>query len=223
MEVAEIIYQNLNLLLKELEITLDKVEEYQIEPEVFHQAVEDVKQRLLVKLRSGVCSQLLIEQLARHKCNLGENFNGKIEFYHLSTLLEYIELIENNERIGKPFTRLPLKGFYHVHHSPIAGKGYPYIRNIIEYWYHNGKIKPQKQAIFDSLVKKFGPKQTSTIFNSMKNQVLFGSKMNGEWMIYKELSGKKYYLCLATHYEGDENIYDNKIVPCLKEFPELQA
>ena len=52
---------------------------------------------------------------------------------------------------------------------------------------------------------------------------VYSKELTGEWIVYA-LHGKiKYYLCLALHDEGDENIFENKIKVCYKQFPELAS
>ena len=63
------------------------------------------------------------------------------------------------------------------------------------------------------------------ILNAMHNKAISeraaNRELKGEWLIYKWVENKNYYLCLATHKERDQNIFENKLKPCLMEFPEL--
>lgn len=63
----------------------------------------------------------------------------------------------------------------------------------------------------------------------MHKKAVYNRKLKGEWLIYKIVNNKKYYLCLASHREGvnriesDKNIFKNKISKCLLEFPKLKS
>ena len=39
------------------------------------------------------------------------------------------------------------------------------------------------------------------------NERAKGGKLTGEWIVFQEYEGENYYLTLAAHDEGDENIY----------------
>ncbi len=46
--------------------------------------------------------------------------------------------------------------------------------------------------------------------------------MTGEWIIYAEHEGQKFYLCLAKHNDRDEEIREKIERICMREFPFLK-
>jgi hypothetical protein len=47
--------------------------------------------------------------------------------------------------------------------------------------------------------------------------------LTGQWIVYAQHEGRKYYLCLALHDEGDAAIFDRIKNGCIGEFPFLQS
>jgi hypothetical protein len=47
-------------------------------------------------------------------------------------------------------------------------------------------------------------------------------ELTGHWIVFAEHDGKNYYLCLATHDEGDDVIAERIKTGCCSEFPFLQ-
>jgi hypothetical protein len=195
--------------------------------------LNDLTNRLKVKLiADGKVSNVLMKQLLIHHRQVGEKYviqndNKEFitvkEFFQSREILDLIELIEQNkctaERI--PFKKYPLKGLGHVHHGAYASKGYSAVKNCLDYWYYKGIFKEGKnaelQALLDESEHDLGARMyQKAIFSKINNG------LTGEWLIYKKYQGKNYYLCLAKHDEGDENIYKNKVLPCLNDFPELK-
>jgi hypothetical protein len=228
-EIAEIIYNHLSSQENSREITIEKTEEVFIENDKLNDCKKDTIERLKIKLRNGQCSQLLLEQLSLHRCNYGENFGNKIEFYDTSQILNLIELIELNKASGTKFTGDILKEYLHIHHSPYSSIGYSIVRNVKEYWYNrNQKIRKEKIEDFKQIIIEYANETIFTIAIKMHQIAISNKKLKGEWLIYKKHNEKNYYLCLASHREGinrtesDKNIFDHKISKCLIEFPELK-
>ena len=192
----------------------------------------DLMNRLKVKLiADGKVSDVLIKQLLIHHRQVGEKYVIKNdnkefitvkEFFQSREILDLIESLENEVCTIKqrPFNGEFLKGLMHVHHGTYATMGYSAVKNCIVYWYNNEKMRPkiipEFQALLDESEHDLGARMyQKAIFSRIKNG------LTGEWLIYKKYQGKNYYMCLAKHDEGDENIYKNRIRPCLIEFPEL--
>ena len=229
-DAADIIYNFYQNELDKRKITSEKVEGYEVNIEKYNDCLSDINVRLKIKLNNGgICSELLKNQLARHKCGLGEEFYDKdinenrIEYYNSSSILDIIELIESKKIKGKVFEHSPLIGFYTIHHNPFSTIGYSLIKNIANYWYDNefGIIKIKRQNAFSQIVNKseFNIKE---ILSQMHSRAIYSKKLTGEWLIYKISNNRNYFLCLASHNEGDANIFENKIRLCLEEFLELQ-
>ena len=43
--------------------------------------------------------------------------------------------------------------------------------------------------------------------DALKSRMLSQGRLTGEWIVFKEYGAKNYYLTLAAHDEGDDNIY----------------
>lgn len=222
MEISTVLYENFTELANRLLISKDKTVKFQNENSEFLMRKRDIKEILEFKLSTGVYSNYILEQLTIHRCQLGESMADNIEFYNASSLLELIESIENGKIEGKPFKHEPLKGLFKVHHSSLSGLGYSLVRNIIEYWFdESGSIKRKRQKDFESIIERYGSERVGVIAIEMHSQTLKFKKLKGEWLIYKIFKGKKYYLCFAAHEEGDNKIFEDKILECYAEFPEL--
>ena len=219
--IIETIYNHLCNEEEKRNISVDKTKITSVDFEKLNNCITDTKERLKIKLKTGQCSKFLIEQLSIHRANYGEIFGNKVEYYNTSTILDLIENIENNNVNGREFGRNILKGYLHIHHSPFASIGYSIVRNVKEYWFSNGKLKPNRIRDFEIIVKKYGIDKIDAIGRMMHQKAIGEKNLNGEWLIYKNLNGKNYYLCLATHKEGDKSIFTNKILKGLEEFPEL--
>lgn len=195
--------------------------------------LNDLTNRLKVKLiADGKVSNVLMKQLLIHHRQVGEKYviqndNKEFitvkEFFQSREILDLIELLENESCTikQKPFKGKYLNEFMHVHHGAYASKGYSAVKNCLDYWYYKGIFKEGKNAELQSLLDEseydLGARMyQKAIFSKIKNG------LTGEWLIYKKYQGKNYYLCLAKHDEGDKNIYKNKVLPCLDDFPELK-
>ena len=223
MEIQEVIYKHLVEQENRRLIYSDNCEETKVERVNLDKAILDTKNRLLVKLSQGKCSQLLIEQIARHRLNIGEKFNEKIEFYNASEILDMIELLEYDKINHTDFTGEILIGFSKTHHGTYSGNGSSIVRNIKEYWFKKGKIRNDLQNEFQQISSDYKSHGISAVLNMMHSTAMGNKEVKGEWIVFKKHEGKKYYLCLACHYEGDKKIFENKIMKCLSEFPELKG
>ena len=71
MEIHKVIFQHLTEQENKRLINSGKCKEIEIERTNLDRAILDTKNRLSVKLSNGKCSQLLLEQIARHRLNIG--------------------------------------------------------------------------------------------------------------------------------------------------------
>ncbi|WPR71430.1 hypothetical protein SLW70_16065 [Flavobacterium sp. NG2] len=176
-----------------------------------------------VRLIEGKCSRLLLEQIARHRLNIGEKFNERIEFYNASEIIDILDLLENDKVNYTDFTGEVLIGFSKTHHGTYSGNGYSIVRNIKEYWFKKGNIRRELQNEFQQISNDYGHQGISVILNVMHSSAMSKKELRGEWIVFKKHKGKKYYLCLASHYEDDKKIFEEKLMKCLTEFPELNS
>lgn len=227
-EILKIIYKHLCNEENDRLITIEKTKPISISSTEYEEYRKDVIERLKIKLKTGVCSEFLINQLSIHKANLGEKYGDKIEFYNVSEILNIIEKTENDKLVGLPYNKVPLKGCLHIHHNAYSGFGASLVRNVKEYWFKNGVIRPHRVEEFEEILNQHSNGKISTVAIMMHQKAVFNRDLRGEWIIYRIVDNKKYYLCLASHREGinriesDENIFLNKISKCLLEFSELK-
>jgi hypothetical protein len=228
-QILEIIYEHLCEQENDRLITIEKTEPISISLIEYEEFRKDVKERLKIKLKTGVCSEFLINQLALHKANLGEKNGEKIEFYNVSEILNIIEKMEDDKMVGSQFKGQLFKDYFHIHHNTYSGFGASLVRNVKEYWFsRNGVIHPHRVEEFEKILNQHSNGKLSTVAIVMHQKAIFNRNLRGEWLIYRIVDNKKYYLCLASHREGvdrvesDENIFLNKISKCLLEFPELK-
>ncbi|MBT6686638.1 MAG: hypothetical protein HN704_01395 [Bacteroidetes bacterium] len=222
-------YQN---ELEKRKITFDNVSTFDIKNSQFNICKKDIIERLKIKLRNkGKYSKLLLNQLTIHKCNFGEKFNvsdaedeAYIEFYNSSEILDIIELIEKeNTNLSNQFKHKPLQGLYKFHHNAYSGIGYSLLMNIRNYWFNKqGQIHKKRKADYKNIIDKHKLSK-HIIMSNLHSQAIYGNerKLTGEWLIYTRVQEVNYFLCLASHTEGDNSIYENKIKECYNEFPEL--
>jgi hypothetical protein len=200
-------------------ISESDVEEIAFDGKRYQAAIEDVRGRLNVKLINGFCSSLLVEQIARHYCNIGERFGNKIEFYHGSTILDTIEQMEVGRWKGTPFSKSRfLDGLHKQHHSALSQIS-SIARNISE-----GLSEKAVES-----AKQRGGSSQSGLLNTIHSNIIAKrnrtGKLKGEWIVLAKVGRLNYYLCLATHEEGDgeaEIIY-NKLMPAVEEFHVLHS
>ncbi len=199
-------------------------------------SINDVSEILKIKLKNGLCSNLLIGQIAVHRKGFYEKFGSKLQNYHGSAILETIEALENGYKANiRSFKHKPLEGLYHVHHNSNTFLS----KNILNYWqslikgkdeieYQNERLK----EIFLTLEKKHSTeiaeeKSKFVLLNEILTKASFRdfSDRTGEWIIFATIERRNYYLCLATHGEakelGDDIIY-NRISNCFEEFPNVK-
>lgn len=232
-EILKTAYDCYNKQLMQLQITSLKTSEYEADTNVFIRTLKDVRQRLNFKLKSkGICSDLLVNQIARHTCSLGEMFENKnddenfkyIEYYNSSEILDIIELVELGIKKGESFKHKPLKNMYKVHHNSRGGIGHSLTKNIKNYWFGDGdKLLPIRVGDFDKIYTEKGLNNLLQIMYKMHYKAVMSKKLTGQWIIYSIHKDIKHYLCLAIHDEGDNNIFENKIKRCYLEFPELES
>lgn len=198
-------------------ISQDHVDEFPVAEQKYHAMLEDVCSRLKVKLSTGFCSSILWGQIARHYCGIGERFGDKIEFYHGSTILDTIELIETGKLQGEQFAKSRLIGrVYKTHHSALS-QAHSITKNIFN-GLSDKVIQSAKQRAGGNL-----PALLNTIHSDIIGKKKRTGRLTGEWIVFARVGSVNYYLCLATHEEGHGEAVEiyNRLKPSFEEFPEL--
>jgi len=142
-------------------------------------------------------------------------------------VVEEIEVLEGKRQsIGtKPATQFkkdPLKGLWHKHF--FSAHFVP--RNLRNQLGKNGI----KDLVEDVLDPTKSPVVTVDMINELSKRLVTGSlekretqdKLTGEWIVFAKHDGKNYYLCISTHKEGDQVIYDQISSMCFEQFPFLK-
>ena len=72
------------------------------------------------------------------------------------------------------------------------------------------------------MINEMSHRTTVELFEKRANE----SRSTGEWLVYAEHGGKKYYLCMATHTSPDttpdQSIYEKLKLVCRMQFPFLE-
>jgi len=216
--------------------TENDVTEIEVSAVPFENSIIDIKARLKTKLVTGRCSTVLIEQLARHSMGIYEKFLDEIHCYHMQTILDTIECVENGKSANiRLFNGQLLKGLKHVHHNASTFL----VNNLLNHWrskctgkneleYQNELLNntynklllqlPEEEAKRKALAVLLNQLQTETAFRSNRQST-------GEWIVFAEIDSIRYYLCLATHSEArktSDQIIVDRLTPCLHEFPILK-
>ena len=121
------------------------------------------------------------------------------------------------------FERLPLKGLWKKHYligglrsyavnlKAGAGKRGREFKKIVKSR-HTPDTPPQEVAknIADDICQIYAGRAQA-------------QELTGEWIIFAKHEGKNYYLCLATHTQGDDEIFRMVRDGCVGEFPFLRS
>ena len=223
-ELIKTIYRIYCELEESHRTTIKSVKEILVPEEEIREAYNDVVERLNIKLQNGKCSQLFLNQLARHHCNIGERFGERVEIYSSRDIIDIVELLEEGKYPARQFKRSNslIKGLWKAHHNG-RSQFYSYTKNIKQYWFQsNGKLKRDISGI----VNKY-PQDLKAILTEMQYQALNekhkNHEMTGEWIVFAKHNNTNYYLCLAIHESGenDVDIY-NILESSFDEFPELK-
>lgn len=223
MTVIEIILEHYNSQLDALEIKKIHGVEFQVDIDTYNAARNEVQEMLRYHLKNnGEYSNVLLHQLTRHRMQIGEVFGEALEYYRATDILHAMEAIELNKIEGNMFRLPPLKSLYKIHHNPMSGFGYSLLLNIKNYWFDKQEhIRKDKRRNYATILEKVPEGNIAHVMNYMHMEAVHSKKLTGEWLVYAKHNYKNYFLCLATHNEGDQNIFDNKILSCYKEFPEI--
>lgn len=140
--------------------------------------------------------------------------------------IKYLEGIGPTQQT-KPeseFKGTQLRGLWHKHFFPENLKTMAH--NIDNH--HDGrKLNQLAKKIFDpqkspvvtkEMINEFAHR---LVFDSLEDRA-FNNKLTGEWIIFAKHQGQNYYLCLANHESGDDNIINNIKTACLPQFTFLK-
>ncbi len=179
----------------------------------FNQSVLEIKDELNYILGENTYSENFLTQLTKHKNNLGELYKISeeqdefiCEHFPYRQILQYLRSICTLDIKHDPFKHEPLKGLFKLHFGISM---YSTVRNVREFWFHNGIIKTKRRNSFNQIIDKYDnniiaiQNQMHTVAINQKSKI---NKLKGEWIVYKIKNNKVHFLTLATHYESDFEI-----------------
>ncbi len=122
------------------------------------------------------------------------------------------------------FSRARLRGLWHKH----------FFVPMMSSMGHNIANELAGDRLAKLVAEVFDPKKNSVITEQMVNELAHGvvvdsfesraqsAKLTGEWIVFAKEAGQNYYLCVARHDAGDENIAKHIRETCVPQFPFLQ-
>lgn len=170
----------------------------------------------LERLISGRYSWLFVFNLMMLERN-----NGIAPF----SIIDEIKSLEGDvaSQQTKPaseFKGAHLKGLWHKH---FFAANLSLIAHNITNQLAGGKLAKLVEEVFDpkknSVVSKemIGELSHRVVVESLEDRAS-NSKLTGEWIVFAKHQGQNYYLCVATHNSGDENIAQSIKAACLPQF-----
>ncbi|SFK71680.1 hypothetical protein [Caulobacter sp. UNC279MFTsu5.1] len=117
-----------------------------------------------------------------------------------------------------------LRGLYKKHYLLGAGSSVPMNVSL--------ELKNNPERLREIVMSQWNPSTADLAPEAVAARIANGvtglylerknrKKLTGEWIIYAKHGGKNYYLTLARHDEGDENILERVTDYCVGEFPWL--
>ncbi len=151
--------------------------------------------------------------------------------YNIHTIVDEIKVIEGIHHLSMTksptkFKRLPLQGLWHTHH--FQSKFVP--KNISSYWGFQNDKTPKFDKMIDTVFNDLNSEYvTDEALAKISHKIVFDAyqhrvkdkQITGEWIIFAKHEGRNYYLTLASHKEGDQNIYNRIVNYCSSQFPFL--
>jgi hypothetical protein len=166
-----------------------------------------------------ICWLLLVEM------SINFDVNG-VSPFSISDQIRYLESDSNRGTQMKratQFLRPPLYPLWHQHYF----SAHFIAKNIYEEFKRGGKGRKIIEEIFDpkkseivtvEMIRELSHRTTVELFEQRASE----SRSTGEWLIFSEHEGVRYYLCLATHTTPDQQIYERLKIICRMQFPFLE-
>lgn len=183
--------------------------------------IEDFRIELgLERLIPDRCSQFLATQLfigARER-----EINPDVVLREIRAL----EVGDESTRTkpAAPFTGFFLKGLWHKHYfqSSVSSMS----RNLMNEIHTDEAFRQLTEIMLNSgeeyLTEEMGARLAHEMVIGNFERRSARCALTGEWIVYAPFEGKNYYLCLASHNDGDEFIASQIKSVCFSEFPFLK-
>jgi len=160
-----------------------------------------------------------------------------IRALHTYAVVDEVRALESvgrptNTKPASRFKHSPLQGFWHKHythagfiaknigvHWDLEGGGNRRLDEVLRRFFrkHEGKLPDEGIAIELAHIITAGAFEERSL----------RKKITGEWIVYAEEKGERFYLTLACHRDGesqedsDKRVYDRIRSQCREEFPFL--
>lgn len=170
---------------------------------------------------SGVLTDVFIVDLMCHE---------KVHGINLFQVFQSLKDEENGSsdsglKKATQFKRRPLKGLWHRHY--LSGR-------FILHNVRNENSTKKLHAIMSKITEGIDLSTLNDVERwKLSGEIAYGvvskpfekrrerQSLTGEWIVFAKYNGENYYLCLATHSQGDENIFKKINEFCLPECPFL--
>jgi len=155
---------------------------------------------------------MLVNELVNHLIN---------RTYNVHSILDEIGRLEgtdsrpSNTKPAKPFKYPPLKALWGKHH--FQAKFIP--ENIANYWSsknNKGQLSTLISTLKENTINKFVHEYVLGGYKARNEE----HKITGEWIVFAKFDGRNFYLTLASHNEGEDNVYE-RVRKSAVELPEL--
>ncbi|MCE4073415.1 MULTISPECIES: hypothetical protein [Pseudomonas] len=172
---------------------------------------------------SGRYSSYLLIQLYAESVLMGRLNPGRV----IDEIQALEGLRESTTKAPTQFSRVPLKGLWHKHHTvdgiPSLAKNLKNALNRHGMPWFEQKIQEAKEAGEERYLSvEDVPALVDDIVSGSFRRRRAAKEFTGEWIVYAVHEGKNYYLCLGTHNTGDDSIRQQIDRICIPQFPFLK-
>lgn len=123
------------------------------------------------------------------------------------------------------FTREPLRGLWHKHFMDARFMA----RNLGNHWGLRRGGAPLERMLDEEFAAEKSGYFTDELAARISHRLVMEGyqdragrgALTGEWIVYAEHEGRRFYLTLASHAEGDDAIHKRILEWCRPEFPFL--
>ena len=127
--------------------------------------------------------------------------------------VKFLEGLKNVSctQVASAFKREPLRGLMKKHFTDANF----IVKNLVAHFGSEyGGNRKLETIVSQAFARNKSGYVDDEFINFIAHETTFGAlqkrakkRISGEWIIFQKYSGKNYYLTLAAHDEGDENIY----------------
>ena len=163
----------------------------------FRYTVEDVRNWLDLKMKTGRCSFGFILELTLHRINQG---------YNVHTILDEIGRLEGTDarpsltKPAEPFTGDVLRGLWHKHHQ----QTYFLAKNLILEMQRPDTIRNAIAPYFGRYVHEVAGEIAYDMTIGAYERRARQSRITGQWIVFEKVNGANYYLTLGCHGEDEK-------------------